>query len=287
VPGKFDLKFTRPSFLQYQIVSTGKSTSGSTNVNRVLTATVDINYYGYAIMAPNANNGLTLPGNTVVTGNVLAPDGSTASGSNGGGGLLGGVLRLVTDVLGITQVPSTGAVNHYLTYNINGVSGTATLLVLATLSNETRGPVNGNPAGVYYSLGNLDMNGNVTINGTLIMASGGQLRVQGTGNTITPKPYFPAVVSEGDIKLKSANTTLNVNGLTYTGANISKSGSGSNYNMNVTGALLFAGSSPTIDSGVNLKVTYDRLKASVPSLTGNTKPIPTGVTIVNWSNSNN
>jgi hypothetical protein len=130
------------------------------------------------------------------------------------------------------------------------------------------------------------MNGNVKVNGTLIVSSGGQLRVQGTGNSITPLRYFPAVVSDSDIKLKSASTTLDINGLTYTGGNISKSGTGSNYVMNVTGALLFAGTTPTIDPGITLKVVYDRQKASVPSITGATKPIPSGFTIVNWKNQN-
>jgi hypothetical protein len=232
-------------------------------------------------MAPNATSALTIPAATTVTGNVLAPSGSTTSG---GGGLLGGLLKTVTDVLGITQVPSTTAVNHYQNYNINGVTGTATTLVLATLTNETRGPVAGNPAGVYYCMGGLDMNGNVKINGTLIMPSGAQLRVQGTGNSITPLRYFPAVVSDGDIRLKTGNTTLDVNGLTYTGGNISKAGVGTNYVMNVTGTLLFAGAAPTIDPGVTLKIIYDRQKASIPSLTGAVKPIPTGYTIVNWKN---
>jgi hypothetical protein len=292
VPGKFNLRFTRPSLLQYQIVSTGIATAGAADVSRTLTALADVDYYGYAIMAPNATAALTIPSGTTVTGNVLAPSGSAASGDGGGGGggllggLVGGLLKTVTDVLGITQVPSTAAVNHYLNYNINGVSGTATLILLGTLSNETRGPVPGNPAGVYYTLGNLDMNGNVKINGTLIMSSGGQLRVQGTGNSITPQRYFPAVVSDSDIKLKSANTTLDINGLTYTGGNISKAGTGSNYVMNVTGTLLFAGATPTIDPGVTLKVVYDRQRASIPSLTGAVKPIPTGYTIVNWKNQN-
>jgi hypothetical protein len=286
IPGKFSLRITRPNQLQYQVISTGNATVGTGSVSRALTTTVDVNYYGYAIMAPNATTALTIPANTTYSGNLFVPAGSTSSGGGGGGllgGLIGGVIKTVTDVLGVTQVPTTASVNHYYpNYNVNGVSGTATLLVLTSLTNETRGPTAGNPAGIYYALGNVDLNGGVKINGTLIMAGGGELRVQGTGNSITPLRYFPAVVADGNINIKQNNTTLDLAGLTYTGGSIIRMGSGADYNLNINGVLLFSGATPTIDPNVKVKVIYDRYKASVPSLTGATKPVPTGVSIVSW-----
>jgi hypothetical protein len=56
--------------------------------------------------------------------------------------------------------------------------------------------------------------------------------------------------------------------------------------LNITGALLFASTNPSIDGSIQVNVKYDRIKASVPTLAG-TNPPPCSVTVAAWQDNPN
>lgn len=295
VKGTFDLQVSHPSTNRYTITSTGKSTATAAGVSRKLTVTTDVNYFAYGMSAPNISSGggFTIPaattiigdlyasGSIVNNGNVTGTVYATSTSGSGNCGLIKTLLNVVT----ATLVPTVASVNHYVTYTYNGGTYTAGVLLLPQ-SNVTLGPSPLNPAGVYVAATTLDITGNVKINGTLVCSTGATLRVQGTGNTITPTAGFPALVVDGNLTFKANNSTLDIYGLTYLGGTVNRSSSPTGCKLNITGSLLLAGSStPTLDSAVAIQVAYDRTKSSVTTLTsGATKPAPASVSIVSWRN---
>lgn len=293
VPGTFDLQVAHPSANRYTITSTGKSSVS--NVTRKLVVTADVNYFAYGMSAPNISSGgsWTIPASTSITGDVYASGSIVNNGSISGSvfsvGTSGsgncGLIQTLLNVVAATLVPTVANVNHYATYTYNGGLYTAGVLVLSQ-SNVTLGPTALNPAGVYVAATTLDITGNVKVNGTLVCSTGATLRVQGTGNTITPVAGFPALVVDGNLTFKANNSTLDVNGLVYLGGNVNRSSSPTGCKLNVTGSLLLAGTSvPTLDSAVAITVKYDRTKTAVTTLTtGSTKPGPASVSLVTWKN---
>src|SRR4051812_40414087 len=142
--GTFDVSVGRTSKYRYTVDATGHS-NGSGGVARKMAATVDVNYYGYALIATNPTTGsLTIPANTTVYGDIYSSIpvvnngtilgtvyASAVSGSGSGGGLLGALLSIVAGLLS----PSTSDINHYLNYTYNGRPGTAELILTGTLDN--------------------------------------------------------------------------------------------------------------------------------------------------------
>jgi hypothetical protein len=117
------------------------------------------------------------------------------------------------------------------------------------------------------------------------VTSGGALRISGTGNSITPAPGFPAAVVDTDIIFKATGSTVDIQGLTFMGGKVTRSGAYTGCKLNITGALLYGGTSNiSLDSTVAVGVTYDRAKASVPSLVTSGTPQPTSVSVVSWKN---
>lgn len=301
--------------------STTTDTTDHDSANRPMTAQVDANFFGYAISATNASSGtLTIPTTTTIDGDVFssipvtkagnvngtvydAPASSGGSGGSGGGGLLGGllggVLNLVTgtlDAVIATLVPTPATANHYASYTYNSKSYAAREITADTLSNTTLNPDVNNPLGVFFHKGTLTLGGNAKINGTVVIkdvpggllglgADPGNLRLTGKGNAITVStPNYPALVADSDVSFASTDASLDVTGLAYTGGKVTHSGTVTNSAFNVVGALLFGGGSPALDGAVRTHLTYDRVRASVPSLVTNANPMPTSVTVVYWKN---
>jgi cytoskeletal protein CcmA (bactofilin family) len=92
-------------------------------------------------------------------------------------------------------------------------------------------PSTSNPAGVRYR-GGLGLQGDVNIEGTLVLGSGG-LIVKGTNNVIISTKNFPALIVDGDLKIYSGS--LQINGLAIIDGEILL-GSNSTQ-LTVTGAL--------------------------------------------------
>jgi hypothetical protein len=293
VPGTYDLTVKRLSDTRYTVTGTGNATAPWGTISRTLTTNVDVNYFPYALCATNASTLLTstLPavtssGGTTITGDVYSNGpitcNATVTGNVYGGGLLTGIVKSVTGVL-FTLVPTTANANHYTTYYYNGVKYTAQTIVLVTDIPATPN-VTTNPAGVYVCSGSLDLTGNNKITGTVV-TSGGALRISGTGNSITPTPGFPAAVVDTDITFKATGSTVDIQGLTYIGGKVTRSGAYTGCKLNVTGALLYGGTSNiSLDSTIAVTLKYDRAKAAVPSLLTSGTPQPTSVSIVSWKN---
>jgi Tfp pilus assembly protein PilX/cytoskeletal protein CcmA (bactofilin family) len=294
VSGTYDLTITRLSSNRYTITSTGNATSARGAVQRSLTATVEVNYFPYALTATNASTLLssTLPavtanGGTTILGDVYSNGpltvNATVSGSiYGGNGLLGGLIKTITGVV-VTLVPTTANVNHYASYYYNNKKYIPPTISVAT--DIPAQPADSNPAGVYICSGNLDVAGNVKINGTIVLTSSGSLRVSGTGNQITPVAGFPALVADGDITFRASNSTVDLLGLTYMGGKVTRSSSYTGCKLNVTGGLLYGGTSTiSLDSNIAVLIKYDRTKASVPDLVSGGNPQPASVTVTAWQN---
>ena len=301
--------------------STTTDTTDNDSAKRPLTAQVDANYYGYAISATNASSGtLAIPATTTIDGDVFssipvsssgtvngtvydAPPSSGGGSGGGGGGLLGGLLGGVVNVLTgtlnavvATLVPTPATANHYGSYTYNNKTYAAIALP-ATITNATYGPdPNTNPLGVFYHKGTLTLAGGAKINGTVVVkddpggllglgAQPGMLKLAGKGNAIkVTTPNYPALVADSDVSFESSDAALDVTGLAYTGGRVTHAGTVTNSAFNVVGALLFGGGTPALDGAVRTHLTYDRVRASVPSLVTNATPAPTSVTVVYWKN---
>jgi Tfp pilus assembly protein PilX len=290
VPGTYDLTVTRISDNRYTVSSTGKATTPSGTVSRTLTATVDVNYFPFALNATNASTlfGSTLPavtsnGGTTIVGDVYSNGpltcNATVSGSVYAGGLLSGLLKTILGVVN-TLIPTTANVNHYSTYYYKGVRYTAP--IISTVASIPAQPnATTNPGGVYVCAGSLDLTGNNKIVGTIVLTSSGSLRIQGNGNSITPISGFPALVADGDITFRVNSSAIDLLGLVYIGGKVSRSTGVTGSKLNITGALLYGGSSSiSLDSTVAVFIKHDHTKASIPSLVTSGTPTPTSVSIV-------
>ncbi len=92
-------------------------------------------------------------------------------------------------------------------------------------------PSTSNPAGVRYR-GGLSLQGDVNIEGTLVVGSGG-LIVKNTNNVISSTKNFPALIVDGDLKILSG--FLRINGLAIVEGEILLSSNSTE--LTVTGAL--------------------------------------------------
>lgn len=291
VNGTYDLTIaynSRANPTRYTLTSVG--TAGG-KVSRTLTATVDVNYFGYGLVLWNTSSTTTLPANLNVTGDVFALSavqnngtvaGTLYSSSISGSGTA--TSTAATTAKSYTPVPSTVA--HYYpqyTYYKDGKNYSPSIILLGSLLG-TALSVNliSNPAGIYYHSGDLTLSGNTKITGTLVVT--GKLYVSGTGNSITSTSNYPALIVDSDINFMSSGAQLDVTGLVYTGAKVGKASNVSSGRLNITGALLAAGGSSAFDPQVQVNIKYDRARASVPSLTNLSRPAPTSVSIINWKN---
>jgi hypothetical protein len=322
VPGKVKVTVERLTYNRFQVTAVGKSDdSGGQGVNRSLTAQVDANYYGYAISATNLGSGnLVIPATTVITGDIFSTvpvtlaTGATvngeifdapASGGGGGGGggllggLLGGVVNLLTGTLNAviaTLVPTPATANHYLTYSYNNKTYAAREITATSLKNTTLTPDANNPLGIFYHKGTLTLEGGAKVNGTLVIkdvaggllglgADPGVLRVKNQANAIAQSaPNYPALLADSDVSFESQNATLDVAGLAYTGGRVTHNGNVTGSVLNIVGGLLFGGPTASLDSNVTTRLTYNRVRNSVPSLVTTATPAPTSVTVVYWKN---
>lgn len=80
------------------------------------------------------------------------------------------------------------------------------------LNDITLGPTEGNPAGIYYRDGDLNLKGNVTLTGSLVVKD--RLDITGAGNVITAIKNFPAIIIGKHLEIKgSEGAGITVEGL--------------------------------------------------------------------------
>ena len=297
VPGSFDVSVTRLSATRYQLVASGKASPpaggagtgaapGDGGVRRTLTAHVDANYFGSAISATNlAQAGLPIPATATVDGDIF----SSVPVTLATGAKVNGMVYDQPASQQGTPVPTPAFVNHYWPkYTMDGKEYAAEEITIGALTAFpvlAHNPVT-NPGAVFVYSGSLELAGGVKINGTLVLKDGGSLRVLGPGNVVSqPHGNLPALVVDGDIVFNGLNAGLDVHGLTYTGGRVTRGSSTfTGCALNVTGTLLFGGTTGGLDANVPTRIAYHRVRASVPSLVTAAKPSPTSITVVYWKN---
>jgi hypothetical protein len=295
VPGRADVTVAYSSG-KYTITSKGYATTadGST-IAKTVTAVAeviaaftprdaamfdkDVKFKNATIIGPIETNGsITVDGAATHILNLAAPvrgtsfDGQSAPVGWSPWGSGEGV-----------QVPQFGDIKDYTgSYKWLGGTFQAKKITSASLALQVLPSVTDlltNPAGVYYTDGDLDLGAVNVITGTLIVK--GKLTIKGTGNIITAKPGFPTLVVKNDIVFSGLAPTLTATGMVYTGGSIKGGPSGAS--MTVVGALIAAGSNP-IDSTFlgSLALTYDLTKLTLSDFTS-VGAVPTGVRVVSWN----
>jgi cytoskeletal protein CcmA (bactofilin family) len=302
VAGTYTLKVERKGLARFLLTSTGNATGSQGTVSRTIAATVDLNYFGFAVNFNNSGASTTINSSTMtVNGDVYSAGpvvnsgtvtGTIYSNSVSGGGSQLAIKALtaipaLTPLPVVTLLPTVLGVNHYATYTWkDGSTKTSSATLLSTtLAGITKNSSAINPAGVFTYASDLYLNGGVVVNGTIVVR--GKLYVTGS-NTINPKANFPAIIVDSDISFADG-ATLTSNGLTFVGGQVTRTaGATAGATFNVTGTLLSSGGPGAIDATVTTTATYDRAGADVPSLgllNGVLSVLkPSSVTIVSWKN---
>ncbi|MHC4640582.1 MAG: hypothetical protein ACYS32_02985 [Planctomycetota bacterium] len=123
-------------------------------------------------------------------------------------------------------------------------------------------PSAGNPAGVRYCIGDIELSGNVNIEGMLVVT--GSLRVSGTNNVINAVKNFPALLVGGEVVIEDG-ATLQINGLARIAQRMIISDGAQNVDIDVLGALFIAagGIDGAVSATTNVDVTAGPLIAAI------------------------
>jgi len=118
------------------------------------------------------------------------------------------------------------------TYYIGSVSYCVDLVGSSVHPSGSFNPSAGNPAGVRYYNGDLELPGNVDIEGMLVV--NGDLRMSGQNNVITAAKNFPAVLVAADMIIESSSD-IEINGLVVIKGQMQVSAD--NANVSILGGL--------------------------------------------------
>jgi len=104
-------------------------------------------------------------------------------------------------------------------YYIGASSYSVGQIVPGEYGNLTLGPSGTNPAGIYYCNGWLDITGNSSINGTLVVKE--SLKIRSSGKlTIQSVKNFPALIVGHDLRTENSYTSLTATGYVQVGHHI-------------------------------------------------------------------
>lgn len=300
--------------------------SASNHYSRQLDATVRVidgsaTQLDVAVDALVTNGGFALTANTTIDGSIkslgsVTVMSGTITGSVaadtitvGGAGSVVGQTRSLTDGLlraettgaavdlatlrdGLTSlVPAVAAVRDLRAYTtVDGTGATvlnaATKLALDTYGTTTMGTTAANPAGIYWIDQDLTIEGNTTINGTLVLR-GGRLRIK-TGAMLTLRPAngYPALVSDDTIQMDTAGL-FSADGLVMA-KNIQSGSGGATGAFAVNGALLLSDPIKPLPTAAEyagtIAVRYNKTKATASGF-GTVRPpaFSRGVKLLAWS----
>lgn len=162
-----------------------------------------------------------------------------------------------------------------------------------SLTATTLGPTHSNPAGVYYRRGNVALNGNVTIRGSLIVLDG-NLTINGLQNQIDGSQDhsrgFPTlVVRDGDIRPPAVGNgrILEVNGPTWVGGTLGANTLGRAVEMVFRGVVILPSGKielvkPPIPAlGGVIRIIYNPANNDIARLD---RELISDVQILSWSN---
>jgi len=286
----------------YEVSSTGKvGAAGETQMSRTLLCRMAVQS-GYRVRYATGSNGsLTLYGGTTINGDVISPNtvvlktGATITGKAYAPGVTVPVgytnpPQVVAVPADATAAPSVNDINRYATYSYNGGAGAAeTINVLATSLPNVLAPTNllgSNPAKVWYSDGNLTLNDNFVLDGSLVVK--GNLTINGTGISINPKTGMPGLIVIGNLIVNQSKKNATVNGVVYIGGQLKASGVLLNAPdasvLNINGGLLMGSTTGTpISTGYNVttNIKLDPGLVKVPDLS-TTGRSPMSISVKRW-----
>jgi Tfp pilus assembly protein PilX len=301
IPGTVDVVVTRPDPTQHQylIDSTGMIESDAGDITRTVRVTTEIQMTFKATNAAAFNGGATIPLNTTIIGPVKSSGNITLLNVLNVQGLVRAAGFLLPfpslyELLDSNPPPSAPTTyRNYLTYEYDGQTYNAELISSPTLSNVTYNPNPvTNPAGIFYALGAITLQSNVTINGTLYVkrvstastSTIGRLTLDGANVVIKAQDGYPALIVDEKIRLLNNTRSTSVYGLVWVADGIIKgSVLQSAHSLKIYGGMLFAGTGTPIDTLFNgtIRLEYSPQYLNVPDFsTRNTTP--ESVKILSW-----
>jgi len=130
------------------------------------------------------------------------------------------------------DLPGLATADFSSQYYIGSDLYSVDIISTSDLNDITLGPTAGNPAGIYYRDGGLELPGGVNIEGMLVV--NGDLRITGANNVISAMKNFPALLVSGKVVMEDGGT-LEVKGLAQIGQGILVTGG--NVDIDVVGSL--------------------------------------------------
>jgi hypothetical protein len=271
---------------EYEIQSSGTVHIGAAAmaITRTVTAYVQLNT---PAVPQNQAGGFTgnLPLNSLdkVVGNVQ----TAGTVTNTGASVSGSVTQNASGVVAPTQVT-----DFSVPYTYAGQTYSPTLLTSDPAAGTTLGPTASNPAGIYYVNNRLMNLKGITINGSLIIKSGGVSVTSATTNTITPVSGYPGLVinkstsnvtGAGYLEVSGANAALTVNGLVWSQLGITKVGAANTGSqITINGSLLTPASSPFNSYNGALTLNYTAANVNVPNFSSQMS-VPKNLKVLSWS----
>lgn len=212
-----------------------------------------------------------------INGDVYCADNLAVEGIVNGDVFAAGSITDFNNVLGqknafVTDAPVTAPGLDYSdfasSYYIGSTAYSVGIISTDELNGVTLGPTMSNPAGVYYRDGSLNLNGNVHINGMLVVKENVAIG-QNANVTITAVKNFPALLVDVDIIMDDSNDpndnaarSLSITGLAQAGGQIDmadKMGS----SIDVFGALYVLGGGIVNTSGCSVNITASPDRAAI------------------------
>jgi len=147
------------------------------------------------------------------------------------------------------------------TYYIGSTQYSVGIIGAADLNDITLGPTAGNPAGIYYYDGALNLRGNIYITGMLVVRT--DLLLGNNANaTITAVKNFPALLVGQNIIMLNNNPTLSITGFAQVDGHIDM-GDKTGSSINVLGALYVLGGGIMNTTGCIVEITAAPDKAAI------------------------
>jgi len=264
----------------------------STPLNRSLGARASVQYAYQPAEATTINGNFSVPANTTITGAVRANGsvtlalGATVKGDIYATSVLGSLLNLTGSVIPISSSGSTNptptTIRDYSTYTYNGKTYTAK--AITNSASGTLGPTSDNPLGVYVAASDLTLSATVTVNGTVLVPNG-SLVVKSSGITINAAANMPALIVKQDLAFSGTTKKLTVNGLSWVGGVLTKSGTTSGNKVVFNGAALFTSASPvSANYSGTVAINYDKTKATAAGFLPSGGTVAYGVKLKSFSN---
>jgi len=123
------------------------------------------------------------------------------------------------------------------TYYIGSTSYLAEIVDVNVHPMGSFNPSAGNPAGIRYCSGNVELTNGVNINGMLVV--NGTLRISGVNNVISAVKNFPALLVNGEMVVGDGGTLV-IEGLAQIGQRIAIDAGAENVDIDVIGCLFIA-----------------------------------------------